>query len=174
MTRTTKKALFVIAQQGFQDYEYNEPKKILENAGVETKTASKTTREAFGKLGARVKPDLALEQARASDYDAIIFVGGPGAAAYFNDEQALALARDFEKTRKIVAAICIAPVILANAGVLRGKKATVWPSESANLRGKGASYANEDVVRDQQVITASGPQAARKFGETILKALKEA
>ncbi len=168
-----KRVLLVIAQQGFQDYEYNEPKKILENAGIETKTASKTTSEAFGKLGARVKPDLALARAHASDYDAIIFVGGPGAAAYFDDEQALALAHDFEKAGKIVAAICIAPVILANAGILRGKHATVWPSEGANLREKGANYANEDVVRDKRIITASGPQAARKFGETILKALKE-
>lgn len=168
-----KKVLFVIAQQGFQDYEYAEPKKILENAGVQTKTASKTTYEANGKLGTRVKPDLSLSQACASDYDAVVFVGGPGAASYFDDKEALKLARDFEKAGKIVAAICIAPVILANAGVLHGKKATVWPSECDNLRAKNAQYTSEDVVRDGRIITASGPQAAQKFGQTILKALKE-
>lgn len=168
-----KKVLFVIAQQGFQDHEYLEPKKVLETGGVQTKTASKTTNEALGKLGARVKPDLALKEARAQDYDAIIFVGGPGAASYFDDEQALKLARDADHAGKILAAICIAPVILANAGVLKGKRATVWPSEGGNLRAKGAEYTGEDVTRDGRVITASGPQAAREFGQAILKALKE-
>jgi len=167
------KVLLVIAQQGFQDHEYSEPKKTLENAGIETKTASKTTSQALGKLGTRVKPDLTLAQAQANDYDAIIFIGGPGAANYFNDEQALKLARESQKNGKITAAICIAPSILANAGLLKGKRATSWPSESENLRAKGAEYTGENVTRDGLVITASGPHAAREFGQTILNTLKE-
>jgi protease I len=77
------------------------------------------------------------------------------------------------KKEKIVGAICIAPVTLANAGILTGKKATVFESETKKLKDKGANCTRKNVERDGKTITANGPKAAKEFGETIAKALAE-
>ncbi|MDD5086856.1 MAG: DJ-1/PfpI family protein, partial [Candidatus Nanoarchaeia archaeon] len=77
----------------------------------------------------------------------------------------------FYESGKITAAICIAPVILANAGVLDGKKATVFPSGKDDIMVRGADYTGEQVTQDGKVITANGPAAARSFGEAIVKEL---
>ena len=120
-------------------------------------------------LGAKVKPDVSIDGLNTRDFDVIIFVGGSGARVYWNDPLAHRIATQAYNNNKIVAAICIAPVTLANAGLLKNKRATVWPSEAGVLRRAGAEYTKEAVVRDGNIITAAGPQAAREFGEEILK-----
>jgi protease I len=77
------------------------------------------------------------------------------------------------KQNKIVGAICIAPVTLANAGILSGKRAAVSISERQQLADKGAECTFKDVQRDGNIITASGPPAAKGFGEAIAEALSE-
>jgi len=94
-----------------------------------------------------------------------------GATEYWNNEIAHNLARAALEKNKIVAAICIAPVTLAKAGLLKGKKATVWSSEANQLKSLGAIYTGKPVERDGLIVTANGPQAAEEFGETILAAL---
>lgn len=163
--------LMVIAKEGFRDEEYLEPKSILEKLGHLVTTASDSEGPCHGKLGAKAYSELALRDARAEDYGAAVFVGGPGASAFFDDHDALRIAKDAYSSGKVVAAICIAPSILANAGILDGKKATAYPSEKENLLAKGASYTDEMVCQDGKVITANGPDAARGFGERIAKAL---
>jgi protease I len=73
---------------------------------------------------------------------------------------------------KVLAAICIAPVTLANAGVLKGKKATVFPSLQSQLTAQGARVVNQDVVQDGKLLTASGPKAAREFAAALVKMLE--
>ena len=124
-------------------------------------------------LGARVIPDLRIEDINLDNFDGVVFVGGVGAQFYWNYQPALRIAQKVFKKGKIVAAICIAPVILANAGILEDKKATVWSSEAERIEEKGAIYVKDLVVKDGNIITASGPQAAEKFGETIAQALFE-
>lgn len=82
-----KSAVIIIAFEGFRDEEYVEPKKILEKAGIEVTTASSKVGIAKGKLGISVKVDISLKEVNILDYDAIIFVGGPGSYAYFDDPQ---------------------------------------------------------------------------------------
>ncbi|NLY91735.1 MAG: DJ-1/PfpI family protein [Firmicutes bacterium] len=168
-----KKAVLVIAEQIFRDEEYLKPKEILSQAGVEVVTASTTTGEAVGKLGLKVQPDLLVSQLKAEDYDALVFVGGGGAAQYFDDETAHALARGFAEAGKVVAAICIAPVILARAGLLRGKRATVFPDGIPELTKAGAIYTAQRVERDGRIITGNGPEAAEAFGQKILAQLQQ-
>ena len=119
----------------------------------------------------RVKPDVLIGKVKVEDYDAVIFVGGVGAKEYFESEAAHKLAREADEKEKIVAAICIAPSILANAGILKGKKATAYPSEKTNLEAKGAVFVDENVVVDGRIITANGPGAAAEFGEAIVEGL---
>ncbi|HEY8393057.1 MAG TPA: DJ-1/PfpI family protein [Capillibacterium sp.] len=168
-----KKAVLVIAERTFRDEEYLVPKDLLARAGVEVVTASTTAGEAVGKLGHKVRPDILISQVKAEDYDALVFVGGGGAAQYFADETAHQLARDFVHAGKVVAAICIAPVILARAGVLRGKRATVFPDGVPELKKAGAIYTAQRVERDGRIITGNGPEAAEAFGQEILGQLRQ-
>ncbi len=167
-----KKVLMIIAPRDFRDEEYREPRSILEKAGASIAVASATTDEAIGMLGLKVRPDLPLSQVNVADYDAVIFVGGSGASAYFDDERALSIAREASRT-KLVGAICLAPQILANADLLKGKKATVFSSQVESIEKKGARYTGATVERDGNIITGNGPEAAEEFGNAILDALAE-
>lgn len=168
-----KKALFIVAQQNFRDEELLIPREILEKRGIKTAIAAKAKSQALGNLGAQVMPDLALADVRAKDFDAVIFIGGPGARAYYDDAEALKIARDFKAAGKIIAAICAGPSILANAGVLIGKNVTGFPSEEENIRSKGAFYTGMPTAIDGQVVTAKDPGAAKEFGEKLAYLLEE-
>lgn len=167
-----KKVVMIIAQNDFRDEELFQPKEILEKAGIEVKVASTSLNVAKGMLGGTVRPDMLMSDINVSDFDAIVFIGGAGASQYWNDDVAHKLARDAFNTNKIVAAICIAPVTLAKAGILNGRRATVWSTEAGQLRViGGAIYTGNDVERDGNIITAAGPFAASKFGDELVKAL---
>lgn len=166
-----KKVLMIIAQDGFRDEELLEPKEILERNGIEVKVASTSLTQARGMLGAKIKPDILVSDINVRDFAAVIFVGGIGASQYWDDPIAHKLAQDALDTNRIVAAICIAPVTLAKAGILSGKRATVWSSEAGQLKAEGANYTGRAVEKDGNIITASGPAAAREFGNEIVKAL---
>ena len=165
------KILSVIAPEGFQDKEYGDSKTALEKAGHKVITASNTG-TAHGKFGGEVDVDIMLSDARPEDYDAIIFIGGPGSFEYFDDPDALNLAQDFYNAGKLTTAICAAPAILANAGVLEDVKATCWEGESDTLIENGADYTGNPIEVDGLIITADGPMSATKFGETIADNLK--
>lgn len=169
--KETKRVLMVIAPEGFRDEEYREPRRILEAKGCKVTVASRSTEPSRGMLGMVVKPDVALDAVRASDYDAVVFVGGHGAEAYYGDTKAHALATETLKSGKPLGAICVAPTILANAGVLKGRQATVWPSQSGALVSGGARYTGRPVETDGTIITADGPTSAVKFGEEVVRAL---
>ena len=163
-----KRAVFIIAEHEFRDEEYQVPKDILLAAGIEVVTASTTTEEAVGKLGLKVRPEHLVAEIKPDDYGAIVFVGGGGAAQYFADSTVHTLARNFAEAGKVVAAICIAPVILARAGLLKGKRATVYPDGIPELEKAGAVYTGQSVERDGQIITGNGPEAAEAFGREIV------
>jgi protease I len=168
-----KKAVMVIAHDGFRDEELFTPKEILEKNSIEVKVASTDLSPAKGMLGAKVNPDMLVSDINVMDFDAIVFIGGIGANQYWDDPTAQQLAEDFFSTGRVVAAICIAPVTLANAGILKGKRATVWSSEAGQLTAAQANYTGRPVEKDGNIITASGPQAAREFGEDLLRALSK-
>lgn len=123
-------------------------------------------------LGAVVTPQILIDQVKVDEYEAIVFVGGVGAQEYFNHPIAHKIAKEAVNKGKILAAICIAPRILAEAGVLKGKKATVWASEGKILEEKGANYTGKSVEVDGNIVTGSGPQAAEEFAKSIIKLLK--
>jgi len=166
-----KRAAMIIAPEKFRDEELFEPKEILEKAGISVTVASTGLSPARGVKGGTITPQARITELKADDYDAVIFVGGGGASIYWDNPVAHALAGDAVKKGKLLAAICIAPVTLARAGVLTGRRATVWPSEAEQLSAAGAHYTAQPVVKDGNIITGSGPNAAAEFGEEIKKAL---
>ena len=168
----SNKILMVIAHEGFSDEEMTVPKEMFEAKGLDVVVASSSKSEAKGMLGRSVKPDALLSEVKAEDFSAVVFVGGIGAKTYWNDATALGLARDAHQQGRVVAAICIAPVILANAGLLEGKRVAVWPSEKGRIEKKGGRCTGADVEVDGRLITANGPKAAGEFGRAILTALE--
>lgn len=168
--------LMIIGHDGFRDEEYFEPKQLLEDAGHHVTTTSKQNPAISKIAGKKVQIDILFQELitqgkSAHTYDAIVFVGGPGATTFLEDKQAHQLAWDFYNNGKLVTAICIAPVILANAGLLIGKKATVWPGAKQKLCNGNCIYTPDPVVKDGRIITANGPKAANEFGETITQKL---
>lgn len=166
--------LMIVAHKGYQDKEYEIPKKILEDAGHNVVTASSLSGKAEGKLGGTAEVNLTLDDVPIDMFEAVVFVGGPGAVEYQTNERALEIARKMYVDGKIVAAICIGPTILAYAGVLEGHKATVWNGDSEQsglLEQHGAAYVNEDVVDDGRLLTANGPHAAMAFGKKLVAKL---
>jgi protease I len=166
-----KRVLVVIAFEGFRDEEYLVPREAFEQAGVGMTVCASSLGTARGKLGARVEVDVPLAEARADGYDAVVFVGGPGSKAYWDDETAHALARAFDEAGKLVCAICSAPITLARAGVLEGRSATCFEGDRAELERAGATYTGAEVTLDGRLITGSGPAAAEAFAHTIIERL---
>ena len=154
--------LFIIAPKDFRREELERPKAILEEAGCEVVVASSKLGVVRGVPDCEAEATLPLWEVKAANYDAVVFVGGPGASAYFDDATAHTIAKDAAAKGKILAAICIAPSILARAGVLTGKKATAWPGDEQkkDLGENGATWSDDAVVRDGQIVTANGPDAA--------------
>ena len=167
-----KKAVFVIAEKYFQDDEFADPLAVLKHNGVEVTVASSTLSEVVGMKGMATTPDVLLKDVKAADFDAVVFIGGSSAMQYINDPLAHQLAQDAVAGKKVVGAICIAPRILAGAGVLTGKNATVFPTEGERLKESGVNYTAKPVEQDGDIITADGPDAAKQFGEALATALE--
>jgi protease I len=169
-----KQVLMIIAPENFRDEEYFDTKQVLESYGAKVTTASSKSGSVRSMFGKTVNVENSLSDIDVKKYDAVVFIGGSGAEVYFDNKYALKIAEDAYKNNKVVAAICIAPVILANAGILDGKKATVWDGEYVDkLEEGGATYTGESVTKDGKIITANGPHAAKQFGIEIVKALNE-
>ena len=166
-----KKVLMVIAKSKFRDEEYAEPRKALESEGASITVASSSLAESDGMLGMKVKPDILLSDAKESEFDGIVFVGGGGAKEYFDSPVAHQLAKAFLGHGKLTSAICIAPATLANAGLLKGRKATAFPSSEGALRSHGAVVTGEPVAVDGTIVTAVGPEAAKQFGKKLVDVL---
>lgn len=167
------KIALIIAFKNFRDEEYFIPKEIFEKNGAEIKTVSLKKGIAIGSQGGEAKVDLKIDELNISDFDAIVFIGGQGAAENINNGEFHQVAKKAIKENKILGAICIAPAILAKAGVLKDRKATVWTSfldKSAVkiLEENGVVYEDSAVVTDGKIITANGPGASKEFGEKII------
>ncbi|MFH2034669.1 MAG: DJ-1/PfpI family protein [Candidatus Margulisiibacteriota bacterium] len=165
--KNIKKAVIIIAFDKFRDEEYFDPKKALESNGISVTTASSQTGEATGKLGGRARVDILLKDIRIDEYQAVIFVGGPGSYGYFDDPAAQNIARQSIEKGKITAAICAGPGILASAGVLKGRKVSCFPGIAGLVKKAGAICTGNGVEIDGDLVTADGPSNARKFGENI-------
>ncbi len=168
-----KKILMIIASQNFRDEELLKPRDLFIKEGMEVILASSSLETSRGMLGGTAKPDILIGDVKVEEFEAIIFVGGIGASEYWNNPIAHKIAKEAVSLNKLICAICIAPVTLANVGILDGKKATVFRSEVKAIKKKGAIYTGKAVEVDGNIITAEGPQAATEFGQTIIDALSE-
>jgi protease I len=168
--------LYVIAPERFRDEELIEPRRLLEQRGVAVTVASTHPGTATGMLGARVAVGCTVRRADAAEYDALAIAGGAGSPTHLWDDAPLqALVRAFCGAGKPVGAICLSGAVLARAGVIGGRRATVYPLARAilELKRAGANYQADPVVVDGNIVTASGPEAAAAFGTALIAQLME-
>jgi len=170
-----KKIAIIIANRDFRDEEFFNTKEVLES-GARVDVFSNEVGLALGKFGGEFKVKNNIKELNANDYNAIVFIGGSGALERLDNEASYELIISFLKENKIIGAICISPVILAKAGALTGKNATVWSSNmdkaAIGILGKnGAVYADLPVVIDGNVVTARDFEASYEFGNAILSLL---
>jgi len=164
--------LYIIAPNNFRDEEYLYPKKTLESSGHKVVTASVTSSSCTGMLGAVVKPDILIRNARESKFDALIIAGGSGSTVLWNNPELLNLVKKFNSSGKLVSAICLGSIVLAKSSIMGGKKMTGWPPEAKEAAEKAnAHYTGDNVTIDGNVITGMGPKAAEEFASIILTKL---
>lgn len=172
-----QKVLVVIAQRDFQQVEYSAVKQALEKNNFAIVVASNTKEEAVAMDGkTRVRPRITIKEAKEKDYLGIAIIGGSGSSRYlWGNKDLLELVKQFYEKKKLVSAICLSPAVLAQADILKGKEATVYPSSDALkiFKDKGVRYKDKPVIRVGKIITGKDPQAAEAFAEELVKALKE-
>ena len=172
MLEADKNVAMVVASRDFQDREYEGIKHLLEETGFGVRTFSSIPGECFGVGGHMANSDGTFGDINLVDFDAIVFIGGPGAMEFFEMPDALRAAREFYSAGKIVGAICMAPVILVNAKILGpGKRATISEGVKKSLLDAGAVFTGEDVTVDGNVLTGNGPEATEQFAEKLCEML---
>jgi len=172
---TEKNALIVIAPLDFQDEELSKTIKELEKKDITYTIISTRAGIAVGMKGGKVLIDKTISDMQSTDeQSALIIIGGSGTpGTLWNNKKLHALAIKYYEKQKVVAAICLAPAVLARAGILQGKKATIYNDDPAieELKRGGATFVSSPTVVDGTIITANGPSAAPAFGEKIAKAI---
>lgn len=163
----SKKVIFIIPQKDFRDEELFTPKQFLEGRGITVQVAAKTRHKAHSKLGVTIEPDLAAPEIDVNDFSGVIFVGGPGAAEYLDDSDIKKVAWDFKSKGKLIGACCLAPAILAYAGVLISKSATAFSGYEQLLRDKGADYTGMPVQVDDNIITAKDASFLNDYNKAL-------
>ncbi|MDD5772772.1 MAG: DJ-1/PfpI family protein [bacterium] len=166
-----KKILIIIAPSDFRDEEYQKPRELFEKAGVKITVASSSLNISKGMMGLEVKPDILIENVKVNEFDAVIFIGGVGAQGYWDNKTAHKIVQEAIKQNKILGAICLAPVILAKAGVLKDKRATCFGTAKNKITEYGGKYIGSLVEIDGNIITANGPLASETFAKDIIEVI---
>ncbi|MBZ0154810.1 MAG: DJ-1/PfpI family protein [Alphaproteobacteria bacterium] len=157
----------VVLADGFEEVEAMAIVDILRRGEIETVIAGLHGGPVVSARKVKVLPDTTIDTIRAEDYDMIVLPGGqPGSDNLNADERVKQLIRDFHDKGKYTGAICAAPYVLANAGVLKGRCATAYPSYRDRLGG--AVYQEKSVVEDSTVLTSRGAGTALCFGLAIV------
>ena len=168
------KRVAIVAADMVERVELIEPRQALENAGAQTELVSLKP----GKIRSfdhfdpadEIPVDKAVEEADASDYDALMIPGGVGNPDQLRgDENMVAFVRSFFDQGKPVAAICHAPWVLVEAGVVRDRTVTSWPTLQTDLRNAGAHWVDEQVVVDHGLVTSRKPDDIPAFNEKMIE-----
>lgn len=174
----TGKRVAILVADGFEQVELDGPRAALDGAGATTQVVSPAQGQAKGvnhdRPAAGVKVDVALDAAKADDYDALLLPGGVmNPDALRQEKKAVQFVRAFFKAGKPVAAICHGPQVLIEADVVRGRKLTSYPSVRTDLKNAGAEWLDEVVVVDNGLVTSRRPDDIPRFNEKMLEEIAE-
>lgn len=172
------KRVAILVADNFEQVEMTEPRKALDQAGVATFIVSPAKGEVKGanhdKPGDSFKVDQSLDEARESDYDALLIPGGVMSPDELRTKpQAVNLVKAFFSSGKPIFAICHGPWMLVEAGIVKGKQFTSYPSIKTDLKNAGANWIDQEVVVDQGIVTSRNPKDIPAFNMKIVEELGE-
>ena len=167
------KKIAFIAAEGVEQVELTEPWKAVEAAGATPELISIEPGEVqawkhFDK-GDTFPVDKPIEEARVDDYDGLVLPGGVANPDMLRaDENVVTFIREFAESGKPIGVICHGPWTLVEAGVVRGRKITSWPSLQTDIRNAGGNWVDEEVVVDQGLVSSRKPDDLKAFcGELV-------
>lgn len=170
----SKKALFIIPPERFNEDELFQPKAELEINGIDVTIASTKTGEIIGDYEGKATAEVIFSDVIASDYDVVSVIGGSGTNDHLWGNQEL---QDYLKQaytdKVLVTGICAGAVTVAKTGLLTGREATCYPVDvqKDQLKANKVTYVEKHVVAHDDIITGDGPDGAKEFGESLVKAL---
>ncbi|MGQ9645172.1 MAG: DJ-1/PfpI family protein [Thermodesulfobacteriota bacterium] len=171
MALSDKKVLMVVPERDFNDEDYDRVKKVLESKGVKVTTGSSYIGEIRGVKGSSTRSMVDVAEVKYYDYDALVFVGGPGARRFMEHEKVVKLAKDAEY--KVLGAIGIGAAILAKAELLKGKRATADRSVAGWMESRGTIFTGKPVEVDGKIVTAEGSKYVEQFGNALIENLQK-
>ncbi|MDQ1128152.1 type 1 glutamine amidotransferase domain-containing protein [Microbacterium sp. SORGH_AS_0888] len=169
MTELTDKRIAFLATDGYEDSELTSPWNAVTLAGGDPVMVAPSGDRIEGKNGHLHRVDLSARDARAEDFDALVLPGGVVNADHLRmDEDAVAFARAFFDEGKPVAAICHAAWTLVEADVVAGRTLTSYPSLATDLRNAGATWVDQEVVVDGDLISSRTPDDLPAFNAALV------
>src|SRR6266446_3441735 len=176
----TGKRIAILVDEGFEQVELVKPRKALDKAGAETQVVSPQTEQGqvrgwnMKRWGKFVAIDVPLESADPSTFDALLLPGGVMNPDKLRiNPKAVEFVKHFFDAGKPVAAICHAPWMLVEAGVVRGKTLTSWPSLKTDIQNAGGDWVNRDVVNDEGLVTSRRPDDIPQFNAKMIEEFGE-
>lgn len=178
MSKLDGKKVAILVANFFEQVEMTKPRAALEEAGAEVKIVSPDEGEIQGmnheKLGDKFEVDLALDDARPEEFDALMIPGGTmNPDTLRSTPEALEFTKHFFREGKPVAAICHAPWVLIDAGVVRGRKLTSWPAIKTDVKNAGGNWVDEEVVVDNGLVTSRKPDDIPAFNKKMIEEIGE-
>ena len=172
------KRVAVVATDGFEQAELTEPMKALQDAGAKAEIVSPKSGQIQGwkhfDKADFFKVDKTIDQASPDDYDALMLPGGVANPDQLRlSEKAIQFIKSFVDAEKPIAAICHGPWTLIDAGAVRGRKMTSWPSLKADLKNAGAQWVDQEVVTDQGLVTSRKPDDIPAFNRKMIEEFAE-
>jgi protease I len=172
------KKVAILATDGFEQSELLEPRKALDEAGATTQVVSPAGKKIKGwdqkDWGKEVSVDVPLDSAHAEEFDALLLPGGVMSPDQLRiNPTAVQFVKQFTDAGKPVAAICHGPWTLLEAGAVRGRTMTSWPSLKTDLKNAGASWVDKEVVNDQGVVTSRRPDDIPAFNREMIRLFSE-
>ncbi|MCW3997755.1 MAG: DJ-1/PfpI family protein [Candidatus Bathyarchaeota archaeon] len=166
------KNVLVFLAPGFEEIEATTIIDVLRRSNVDVKVVGLSPNEVEGAHAMKIIPDVFIDEVDLNSFDAIILPGGsPGYINLKKNKKVLATIKEAFKNNKLVAAICAAPAVLAETGILRGKKCTIYPGMEIELEKGGGIPQNKWVVEDGNIITSQGPATAILFALKLAEKL---
>ena len=173
-----KRIAFLMANEGVEQVEYFEPRKAVEEAGAEVDVIATESGQVQGfehlDKAETWDVDKTTSEAKADDYDGVVLPGGVANPDNLRtDEDAIRFLREFFEAGKPVGAICHAPWMLVEAGVVDGRKVTSFPSVQTDIRNAGGNWVDEEVVVDSGLVTSRKPDDIPAFNSKIVEEFAE-
>ena len=165
--------VIILAEEGFEDSELMEPLRAMKDAGARVLIVGSGSKKSYkGKRGtAMITADTTADKVKADEFDAVIIPGGYAPDKMRLHQSMIDLVRKAHDEGKIIAAVCHGPQLLISADIVKGRRLTSWPSVAVDLKNAGATWVDEPVVRDGNIITSRKPADLPKFNKAIIEAL---